>query len=73
MNTVEVNDICGECGGRKWPVTCWQCGGEGATHHDCGEDTCCCLYPEDNVHCDICNGSGGYLVCATCCPDADFD
>ena len=39
---------------------CWQCGGEGVTHHDCGEDTCCCLNPEDNVRCDICYGKGGW-------------
>lgn len=41
---------------------CYQCGGEGVTHHDCGEDTCCCLYPEDNVRCDICHGEGGWKV-----------
>lgn len=39
---------------------CWQCGGEGFSHHDCGEDTCCCLHPEDNVLCDICEGKGGF-------------
>lgn len=39
---------------------CWQCGGEGFSHHDCGEDTCCCLDPEDNVPCDICRGKGGW-------------
>jgi hypothetical protein len=41
-------------------VTCWQCGGEGYSHHDCGEDTCCCLHPHDNVRCDICEGKGGW-------------
>lgn len=40
---------------------CWNCGGEGFSYHDCGEDTCCCLYPEPNVLCDICWGKG-YLV-----------
>jgi hypothetical protein len=41
-------------------VECWQCGGEGVSHHECGEDTCCCLNPEDNVICDICDGKGGW-------------
>jgi len=45
--------------------TCWQCGGEGASHHDCVDDTCCCLYPIDNVHCDICQGEGGWNVTPT--------
>ena len=40
---------------------CWKCGGEGVSHHDCGEDTCCCFMPEDNVRCDICKGKGGWL------------
>jgi hypothetical protein len=41
-------------------VECWQCGGEGYSHHECGEDTCCCLNPYDNVKCDICEGKGGW-------------
>lgn len=41
-------------------VTCWKCNGEGFSHHDCGEDCCCCADPVDNVPCDICNGEGGY-------------
>ena len=54
-------------------VECWNCGGEGFSHHDCGEDCCFCLQPEDNVVCDICEGEGGYLVCLTCHPDAADD
>ena len=45
----------------EW-LECWQCGGEGVSHHDCGEDTCCCLMPENNVLCDICNGDGGWYI-----------
>lgn len=41
-------------------IDCWNCGGEGYSDHDCGEDCCACLYPEDNVVCDICNGEGGW-------------
>lgn len=42
-------------------VDCWNCGGSGKSHHDCGEDTCCCLHPIDNVPCDICDGKGGWI------------
>jgi hypothetical protein len=42
---------------------CDNCGGEGVSGHDCGEDCCCCLYPEDNVTCDFCDGAGGRYVC----------
>lgn len=41
-------------------IECWNCGGERYSHHDCGEDTCWCLYPKDNVLCDVCNGKGGW-------------
>src|ERR1017187_8693378 len=37
---------------------CANCCGTGYSHHDCGEDSCCCLNPEDNVICDWCNGKG---------------
>lgn len=43
-------------------VTCWNCGGEGLSEHDCGEDTCCCYMPEDNVRCDVCRGKGGWTA-----------
>ena len=66
------NDVCAKCGEDKQQATCWNCGGEGRTHHDCGEDTCCCLYPHDNVVCDICDGNGDYMVCPHCYPDS-FD
>ena len=37
---------------------CWNCGGEGYSHHDCGEDTCCCLDNSPNVVCGECKGKG---------------
>lgn len=40
-------------------IACWSCGGEG-DYHDCGEDSCCCMWPEDNVTCDQCEGKGGW-------------
>ncbi len=43
----------------EW-IECENCGGEGFVGHDCGEDCCCCLDPEDNVPCDVCGGKGGY-------------
>ena len=42
-------------------VQCWQCGGEGVTHHECLDDTCVCLEPLPNVSCDVCRGDGGWI------------
>lgn len=54
---------CARCGGSAEYETCENCGGEGTDGHECGEDCCACLHPEDNVPCDICDGEGGWLVC----------
>lgn len=54
---------CPVCGSSMEWEECWQCGGEGYSDHDCGEDCCCCADPEPNVVCDICNGVGGYYLC----------
>ena len=61
---------CNTCGTEKQWVDCYNCGGEGYSDHDCGEDCCCCLNPENNVTCDICEGEGDYKVCLHCHPDA---
>lgn len=45
---------------REW-VDCYNCI-DGYSHHDCGEDTCCCLHPEPNVECEICHGEGGWFT-----------
>ncbi len=42
-------------------VDCTNCE-DGYSGHDCGEDCCCCLDPEPNVVCDICEGKGGWTV-----------
>jgi hypothetical protein len=41
---------------------CWKCLGVGGWH-DCGEDCCACLDPDDElgpywIECDICDGLG---------------
>lgn len=54
---------CGRCGSSIAFEECPNCGGEGVTSHDCGEDCCCCADPEDNVPCDACKGDGTFAVC----------
>ena len=44
------------------PQPCWRCHGDGGWH-DCGEDCCPCLYPEDRtspdwITCPECGGTG---------------
>lgn len=51
------------CGEEMDWIECENCGGEGFVGHDCGEDSCVCLEPEDNVLCDVCNGEGGWREC----------
>ena len=58
-----MSDICSICGALMEPVSCWQCLGEGGWH-ECGEDTCCCLDPDDITDiCEECDGEGEYLCC----------
>jgi hypothetical protein len=55
---------CGRCGSSITFEACPNCGGDGYSGHDCGEDSCCCLDPyEDNVPCDICKGDGTIPHC----------
>jgi len=44
----------------EW-IECEYCDGEGVDSHDCGEDSCCCDDPVNNVQCDICCGKGGWI------------
>jgi hypothetical protein len=60
--------------GREWDCQCARCGSstawedcanceDGYSHHDCGEDCCCCASPWPNVVCDWCSGRGGWEHC----------
>lgn len=69
----QEGDICSRCGccSLFWQE-CDNCDEEGFVDHDCGEDTCCCLYPEQNVRCDICRGKRGWLWCIGHCDKNGF-
>lgn len=60
--------------GRQWDAQCARCGStaswvdcencdDGVSGHDCGEDSCCCLDPEENLVCQFCRGNGGWTTC----------
>lgn len=38
---------------------CYNCE-DGYSGHDCGEDCCPCLDPEENMVCQVCEGRGGW-------------
>jgi len=59
-------EVCADCGGEVELIMCDDCE-DGFSHHDCGEDCCCCLNPENNVRCDTCGGDGGWYVCLSKC------
>lgn len=54
---------CARCGSSLHFENCDWCGGSGYDRHDCGDDTCCCLDPEDNIPCGLCDGRGGWWAC----------
>lgn len=62
---------CEKCGWELSWRDCWNCDEDGFSDHDCGEDCCCCLHPEPNVRCDICNGESGWLACSMCYPEEE--
>lgn len=58
-------ESCPKCGGETYTRTCGQCE-DGVDGHDCGEDCCCCEYPEPNQSCDLCLGRGYFHWCKRC-------
>ena len=54
---------CKRCGSSVSFEECWACGGDGVDGHDCGDDTCFCLRPEENVDCTHCHGTGHFATC----------
>jgi hypothetical protein len=54
---LEIDCQCARCGSSVDSELCQYCE-DGFNGHDCGDDTCCCLHPEENVLCDICRGYG---------------
>lgn len=64
MKTLEETDefcpVC-NCCNLNWKI-CSYCE-DGFSHHDCGEDSCCCLEPYNNIECDNCKGNGGWFIC----------
>lgn len=60
---LDYGPACEVCGCEMMHERCDQCGGEGVNGHDCGDDTCCCLHPEDNMRCEQCDGQGGWWLC----------
>lgn len=50
-------------------VECPNCGGTGLDGHDCGEDCCSCIDPEENVKCAVCKGKGGWMECGGHCDE----
>lgn len=58
----EYDCQCARCGSSADVEDCTGCV-DGMDHHDCGEDCCMCMYPEDNVPCDICDGMGHWYQC----------
>lgn len=62
---IELSDeTCPKCGHEAYERMCG-CD-EGYDGHDCGEDVCCCLDPEENGVCDECEGHGYHVWCRRC-------
>ena len=62
---------CPKCGAEMDWTDCEVCDGTGYSGHDCGEDCCCCLDPEENQTCHQCGGEGGWWYHVGKCVDSD--
>ena len=61
-NHREYDYQCGRCGSSILFEDCPNCAGEGFFGHDCFDDSCCSLDPEDDP-CTTCEGSGAIPIC----------
>lgn len=59
---LEIDCQCARCGSSVETERCEYCE-DGFDGHDCGEDCCCCLHPEENVPCQYCRGTGVWRRC----------
>ncbi len=59
---LDIECQCARCGSSVETERCNSCE-DGFDGHDCGEDCCPCLYPEDNIPCDYCRGKGVFHTC----------
>lgn len=60
------NCQCARCGSSCDIEVCEECDGEGVDGHDCGDDCCCCGWPdEDNMVCQYCHGDGDRWTCVS--------
>lgn len=59
---LEIDCQCARCGSSADGGSCPECE-DGFDGHDCGEDCCACLNPEENVPCQYCDGTGVWHRC----------
>lgn len=55
---------CARCGSSVHTQRCDYCE-DGFDGHDCGEDCCCCLHPEENMPCQYCRATGFWRACCS--------
>lgn len=63
--TGEWDCQCARCGSSADWRECEECDEDGMSGHDCGEDCCMCLHPDENVLCEFCGGHGGDYWCCS--------
>lgn len=61
---LEIDYQCARCGSSMMTERCEHCE-DGYDGHDCGEDCCACLCPDENVRCQYCDGTGVWHHCVS--------
>ena len=59
---LDIECQCARCGSSIDHQHCEYCE-DGYDGHDCGDDCCACLHPEENVTCRYCDGTGVWHTC----------